>query len=957
MNIMNQAFPAALAVLVALTPCARGEGDELELDDIGDIGDIELNEGEKLAAEMAKRKATPPLVVASWNFDKESPDSKGLPRGWWTGIWGERKVLYGTEEGYGGKGRSMKVDVRTIAGGDLQIFSSGWALMKGGWYKISFKMRGFDHPGNVMVQVRQVPYPWTSPLGGVSIRPTDEWKEYSFGGKSGVTMKSGEFGILVSTGSAGSFAIDDIKVEQYLENPFPPPETLPPVPFTAGNLVPRGSFESAEEPFWSNDHISGDPHHIFNEPRIARAEGGHDGAHCLRYAGQRLEDGQLTGGSRLVSLPIPVATGRVYRMSAWMRTSAPSVPVSISVSAGNETLAGQTLTLSAADGWKHVTCATKAVPASVRSVLLNISPGTGEEVFIDSVSFGADAERRGGAKFEPAAPYELDVGFVRKDPFEPRIVEWGQSLPLTVGAWPAAGAEAGRKIPAKIRVTAYPNTVTCERSVTLTAGRADRIDLDPKANGVLRVELIPDDPALARPLELVMGRLPKPRATGAKGRFGTHMRVTPQILAFGRAIGLTWQRLHDCSGICKMSWGNPAPGKYRWADREVDALRAYGFSILGLPDAPPDWVMKTEYVEKAKAKKARLQKEEELDLSPEDMSDSDDLLFKEMAERRKEVDRKLNSDEVTVYDTEAFKTWCREVAKHYRGRIEHFEIWNEPYMPYFYHGTDFGAIFNAGAKGIREGNPGAKVLGWCNEFTTPHFVSPFLKKYPVKDKPDLNTMHYYFSSPPGDGEQGIEIVVAKYPKTLGEYQGAELWDSEGNMAGNSSFYSSRFHADGAASAAAFGVRGWSETFFGGVARLFIYCMFNSDGPLRNGGLMNTIDYDRSLNVWGAATATTAYFIDAMDPVTSIASPEGVKLRVFTGCGRSSAVLFDDCLVRGRLKFDAAKLPEGWLVTDAMGNDLRGRGPLELGRIPYLVLAEGVSAEKIAAGICIALGER
>ena len=134
-------------------------------------------------------------------------------------------------------------------------------------------------------------------------------------------------------------------------------------------------------------------------------------------------------------------------------------------------------------------------------------------------------------------------------------------------------------------------------------------------------------------------------------------------------------------------------------------------------------------------------------------------------------------------------------------------------------------------------------------------------------------------------------------------------------------------------------------------------MFNSDGPLRNGGLMNTIDYDRSLNVWGAATATTAYFIDAMDPVTSIASPEGVKLRVFTGCGRSSAVLFDDCLVRGRLKFDAAKLPDGWLVTDAMGNDLRGRGPLELGHIPYLVLAEGVSAEKIAAGICIALGER
>ena len=924
------------------------------VDDDGGGGAIELNEGENLAEEMAKRKATPPSVVASWDFDKESPDSKGLPKGWWAGIWGERKVIYGTEEGCDGKGRSMKVDVRTIAGGELQMFSSGWALVKGGWYKISFKMRGFDHPGSVLFQVRQVPYPWMSPLGSISIRPTDEWKEYSFGGKSGVSMNPGEFGICVSTGSAGCFAIDDIRVEQYLENPFPPPEALPSVSFTAGNLVPRGSFEGEEEPFWSNVHIGGDVHQIFNEPQVVRAEGGHDGAHCLRYAGRRLEDGRLTGGSTLVSLPIPVATGRVYRMSAWMRTTANLAPVGISVNAGKDVLAGRSLTLKVADGWTYLTCATKAIPANVRSVLLNISPSTGEEVFIDSVFFGADAGRRGGTKFEPAAPYELDVGFIRKDRFEPRIVEWGAPLPLTVGAWSAAGGEAGRKISAKIRVTAYPDTVACERPVMLTVGRSERIDLDPKANGVLRVELIPDDPKLARPLELVMGRLPKPRAPGAKGRFGIHMRVTPQILALGRAIGLTWQRLHDCSGICKMSWGNPAPGNYRWADREVDALRAYGFNILGLPDDPPSWVMKTEIVEKAKERKKRLQKDEQLDLASEELSNSDDPLLNEMVERRQKMDDKLNSDEVTVYDIEAFRTWCREVAKHYRGRIDHFEIWNEPYMPYFYRGTDFGAIFNAGAKGVREGNPDAKVLGWCNEFTTPHFVSSFLKKYPVEGKPDFNTMHYYFSNPPGDGEKGIEIVVAKYPKTFGAYLGAELWDSEGNMGGNSSFYSSRFDAEAATSAAAFGVRGWSETFFGGVARLFIYCMFNSDGPQRNGGLMNTIDYDRSLNVWGAATATTAYFIDAMDPVTSIVSPAGVKLRVFTGCGRSSAILFDDCLVRGRRKIDAAKLPEGWLTTDAMGNDLRGHGPVELGRIPVLVLAENVSAEKLAAAVCVAM---
>ena len=44
-------------------------------------------------------------------------------------------------------GRSMKIDVRYIVGGTLQIFSPGWVLLKGDYYRISFKARGFDHPG------------------------------------------------------------------------------------------------------------------------------------------------------------------------------------------------------------------------------------------------------------------------------------------------------------------------------------------------------------------------------------------------------------------------------------------------------------------------------------------------------------------------------------------------------------------------------------------------------------------------------------------------------------------------------------------------------------------------------------------------------------------------------------------------------------------------------------------
>ena len=99
------------------------------------------------------------------------------------------------------------------------------------------------------------------------------------------------------------------------------------------------------------------------------------------------------------------------------------------------------------------------------------------------------------------------------------------------------------------------------------------------------------------------------------------------------------------------------------------------------------------------------------------------------------------------------------------------------------------------------------------------------------------------------------VGLLKHRETYGEYAGKEIWDTEGNLGGASSFYSYAFSPRGAANEAAFGVRGWSEMFFSGIARLFIYSMHNTDA-WRNGGYMSTIDYDRSVNVWAAATATT-----------------------------------------------------------------------------------------------------
>ena len=518
----------------------------------------------------------------------------------------------------------------------------------------------------------------------------------------------------------------------------------------------------------------------------------------------------------------------------------------------------------------------------------------------------------------------------------------------------------GDTIGVTLKATGFPDKKGTELHLDLVAGEERKIDFDPGLNGVLRVELVPDDPSLAKPLEMIMGRLPKPRATGAKGRFGIHARISPQILAYGRAIGLTWERIHDCSQITKMGYANPKPGVYHWADAQVDALRAYGFSILGMPDYPPAWLYQEKWVEDAGAKKRAEAKETEIKITDQaDFTvDPDEAEILSDAEgRRQEADRKLRSHKEVVYDKAAFRTFCRELAAHFKGRIDHFEMWNEPYWEYFFKGSGnhFMEVFHEGAKGIREGNPDAKVLGYCNEFNCANLYADLAKKVPVEEKVDYNSMHYYYTGVPGTGEFGIERIVASYPKAFGKHVGSELWNTEGNMPGGSSFHSSRYNRDDCEMHTAFGARVWSETFFGGVDRIFIFGMFNTDGE-RNGHFLNTIDYDRSLNGWGAATATTAYFIDAMEPHREIRSPKGAKLRIFTGGGRTSAVLFDDCLERGRPLFDAAKLPAGWEARDGMGNDLRKEGRAPLSPVPFFISAEGVAPAALAEAIGAAIGQ-
>lgn len=877
------------------------------------------------------------------DFDDCAPKVNCGPAaaGFFGGGWGQSDCRFSLVEGDKGAGRVFRCDMRGVVGGELQLFSKSWVMWQNSWYRLRFRVRGHDHPGVVSVGVRKYGYPW-SMLGWPfeKIHPTNEWKEYTIYKKSQHDV-SGGFGIQVVLADVGTVDFDDFVVEKLDYDPTEKeaPENTNPVVY--GNLIPRGGFETEGDPFFILERTSNGIWPTWNESRIERSEGGHGGRYCVHFPPlKQCPEEVYSGGGRpnsgrvFRSVDIPVATGHRYRLSGWyFLKPRPD---------GKPNVAHCGLEFNDVNGrwkngdrfvvadfnrgrgkpvpgeWQRLEVVSKEpCPKGVSSVNVAIEIN-GYDICLDDLDFrvwdGADDD----AKSLDGKPFELEAAFGGGDlNLTPKIVTWGQKLPLKVAAMPRRGLKGEGKreeLKATLRVVAYPDKVTATERLTLKAGEERRIDVDPKANGILRVELEADDASLADPVESVMARLPEPRKTGPESFFGTHLRTCPYFINYAAAIGIKWQRLHDCSNMCKMKWGNPEPGKYQWADEIVDYIRAKGINILALPDYPSQFMTPT------------------------------------------------NAQGQVVYDADAYRTWCRELSRHYKGRIAHYEIWNEPWMPYFWKADhiEFGKVFNAGAEGIREGDPNAKVVGWCTEFTAPQFVKSFLKSYPVEKKPDFNSIHYYYRSVPGDGDLSYRRIVDNNLKMFGEYAGREIWNTEGNMTVSHTFYARmrRFDRIEADRGVAFGTRGWAESVAGGIAKTFLFTTHNTDN-VHVGGLMTLIDYDRSPTPQAAATAVTAYFIDGLKPVHGYATHiKGVKMSPYSGDGRTSILVWDDIFERGRMKLDVGVLASGapggrtFRAYDAMGNEIDGVH--ELGSIPFFVTAKNEDVAALIAALKTAI---
>ncbi len=667
---------------------------------------------------------------------------------------------------------------------------------------------------------------------------------------------------------------------------------LPPAPAREerGNLLPRSSAEVARDYLWCGGIYAG-PQGEWEDPQPARAEGGKFGRYCLSIPAAVSE-----GRSFCRSAPIPITPGQEYTYSVWLRADcAPATATLAAFYFGTQTGVGS----------KGFNLTTKWQRCS-----LNLTPGTASAT--NQILISVDATARGTTIY--ADGFQLERGAAATD-YAPRyplelsadtgqaggnLWHWGQEVPLCIGAH-AAEQTSLATVPVAVKIIGYPDVTVWQKTLNLKPGQPQTLPLDLPRQGLMRVELRTVDPRLAAPQELLMAVLPPPRPTGPESFFGTHITVRPFFIKYAHQIGIKWTRFHDACVITKWGAAEPERGKRKWFDAPVDALRAAGLNILALPDWAPKWAATTG-----------------------DMP----------------------------YDLAAFEQHAEAVAEHYRDRIKHWELWNEPYMEYFFKGDQkqYSTFAAAAQRGLRKGNPEAVLIGCCSPLESPDWAKGIDPA--VRQGLDIWSFHFYTSGITGGGTMPFAAELGDLRKNLADTKITEYWNTEGTNwdVGDNCFYTFMPSTPEINErAVAFGSRVWMEHARAGISKFFQYHTHQTDTAIYFGSGKLLIGYDRSPTPAAVATAVTAWCMDGLQSVPALPLP-GVVQGLFTGPDRRCWAIYDDGGVPGQRQLSLSELPADTLVLDAMGNDPRrdGKQTWTVGMSPLFVVSTRLPAEKLVA---------
>lgn len=444
----------------------------------------------------------------------------------------------------------------------------------------------------------------------------------------------------------------------------------------------------------------------------------------------------------------------------------------------------------------------------------------------------------------------------------------------------------------------------CEKEIPITDAVAHPF-------GMLRVEGHVVD-ALGKPVsttcETLLARAPEPLpGPMPESYFGVHVSLREPDLEAVARLGYKWCRIHDASAITKWGYVEPEPGNWIWHDDEVDLARKHGLSILGMFDTAPAWE-----------------------------TGAEDSGYFQVCHAPKDIGK--------------WREYVRQMTGHYAGRIDAWEVWNEPWdmMRFFQGGTPFLYVdlLKTAWEEAKAVNPGATIVG-IN--TYPSFWEDMVLAsgaYPFYDKLSWHRYDPAMLGRPGDGIsrvarrlETIQRAVGGTPKPIlcseggpdvGRYHGSFFSFAEPGLWGPWDEGADRY------------ARFCLSAIAAGNERYIAYSVHSAP---RHGWLThNMIEPQYLLKPMHLAMAALAYFVDGAPYAGRLVPAPGISAHLFTHSQPRSfaatpctvAVLHSDGVESISLP---RPIPEGVRCFDRWANPL-DTPPTEAARGLVYLVAEG-----------------
>lgn len=814
--------------------------------------------------------------------------------------WADLELVYSpeTKTAFSGK-QSLRLQASNISKGWAQLVLPGLSLDREHFVKISVAFLA-PNAMKATVVLRKREYPWTTYWEQtVDVRP--EWRPFEF--LIPPVVEDPNAILAVTTRSEGDLLIDDLSV-LFLSAA----EMNLAAPVREGNLLPNSSLPLGLTNQWSLQH----GRHGLGRASADPAQLGPTGAPALEFGVGGEKPPYKATGSRLISPAFSLNGGRDHGVGMYIKGSQPKQPVQVMLYDPFSAQSGLVKTFEISPEWQWISF-TGRLPYSIRGYY-NLSISTGVQTWIDGLTVREGSAERAFARsaavelfLRPSQNYALYSG---DEPFVLKMHALGKLPEGTKVEMRLTGPDGATISLDPQRIGPAPDA-----SVTIPLESTSRFGsylLGATAVG-------PEGKALSAPAEVVFHRIRRARMIGRDAPaspFGVHINPTPWEAEMVKKLGFNWVRLHD-GGQEATGWFHvePEPGRFdfTYSDRVVEILRGQNLKILGMLNMAPRF-------------------------------------YTDMPADYPQTDHTRQYFVVKPEHRGKWQNYCRTIAARYAGKIDDWEVMNEPYAgPAFFIKkavrTDSGSyrtmpgspenyvqLLGDAFTATREANPDARMIwmmnhesGWNDRCIAAGAL----------DYCNLLSYHYYLVGNPLEGFPRTKFArVASRLNAELEAGGKSypFWNTEGSAANlQVPWTSSPAYEKGACEYMANGlVRSYLAFLSEGTEKWFVYTNHII-------GVWMPFYYaftapDGTLSPAATALSAFMYLAEGQSFERTVPVAKGVTGFVFSGDERSLVAIASNLTEPMVLE----SLPKGWKLLDQNGNQVKvGDAAFSAANVVYL----------------------